>query len=326
MRDQMSETHIPVLRNEILDFLNPNPDGVYVDATIGLGGHSYSILKKSFPTGRLIGIDLDESALAIAKKRLYPFKDRSILIHGNFVELKCLLNTFGISKVDGVLLDLGVSSLQLDTYDRGFSFQHLGPLDMRMDMQLATSAAQIVNNCTPDELMQIFKEYGEERYTKQIVQQIVRVRKETPITTTLQLAEIVEQVYSNKLKSSRESRKMKNKVKRIHPATRIFQALRIQVNGELDNLANGLGAAVSVLKVGGHLCVISFHSLEDRIVKQKFRHYASCCICPPKTPVCICTHEKTLDIVTSKPVLPSQSEIDANPRARSAKLRVATRV
>ncbi len=322
----MSETHIPVLRNEILDFLNPQPNGVYVDATLGLGGHSHCILKSSDPSCRLIGIDLDESALAIAEKRLYAFKDRLVLIHGNFAELHCLLNTCGISEVDGVVLDLGVSSLQLDTPGRGFSFQHLGPLDMRMDVRLTTSAAQIVNNYTSDQLIQIFKEYGEERYAKQIVQRIIQVRTESPITTTLQLAEIVEQVYSKKLRHSKESRKNRNRVKRIHPATRIFQALRIEVNGELNNLVRGLDAVISVLKPGGHFCVISFHSLEDRIVKQKVRHCAKVCICPPKTPVCICRHEKTLDVVTKKPVLPSQSEIDANPRARSAKLRVATRV
>ncbi len=319
----MSETHIPVLRNEILDFFKPIPKGVYVDATIGLGGHSLSILKTSIPSCRLIGIDLDENALAIAEKRLHQFKERISLIHGNFAELQALLNTRGINKVDGVLLDLGVSSLQLDTPERGFSFQHLGPLDMRMDMQTATSATQIINKSTPDQLIQIFRDYGEERFAKQIVQHIVKVRTETPITTTLQLAELVEQVYSKKVKHTKGSQ---NKVKRIHPATRIFQALRIQVNGELHNLARGLDTAVSVLKSGGQLCVISFHSLEDRIVKQKFRHYASRCICPPKVPTCICKHEKTLDIVTKKPVLPSQSEIDANPRSRSAKLRAATRV
>jgi 16S rRNA (cytosine1402-N4)-methyltransferase len=195
-----------------------------------------------------------------------------------------------------------------------------------MDVRLTTSASQIVNNYTSDQLIQTFKEYGEERYAKQIVQHIVKVRTETPITTTLQLAEIVEQVYSNKIKHSKESRKNKNRVKRIHPATRIFQALRIEVNGELNNLVCGLDAAVSVLKPVGHLCVISFHSLEDRIVKQKIRQYARTCICQPKTPVCICKHEKRLDVVTRKPVLPSQSEIDANPRSRSAKLRVAMRV
>ena len=322
----MTETHIPVLRNEILEFFEPIPNGVFVDATIGLGGHSLSILETSAPSCRLIGIDLDESALAIAEKRLFHFKDSICLIHGNFAQIQGLLKPYGIKKVDGVLIDLGVSSLQLDTPERGFSFQHLGPLDMRMDMRTATSATQIVNNSKPDQLIQIFKDYGEERLAKQIVDHIVEVRKETPITTTLQLAEIVERVYFKKAKRSKESHYHRNKVNRIHPATRIFQALRIQVNGELDNLDHALDGVISVLKHGAHLCVISFHSLEDRIVKQKFKHYAKSCICAPKTPVCICNHEKTIDVVTKKPVLPTEIEIDANPRSRSAKLRVARRV
>lgn len=322
----MSETHIPVLRNEILHYLQPNSDGLYVDGTIGLGGHSICILKKSSPSGRLIGIDMDEAALAVTKKRLRSFKDRFTLIYGNFAELQSLLNSCGINEVDGVLLDLGVSSLQLDTPDRGFSFQTMGPLDMRMDMQLSTSAAKIVNESTSEELSQIFKEYGEERYAKQIAQQIVDVRKNTPIRTTIQLAEIVVKVYSYKVKYTKDKLKRLNRENMIHPATRVFQALRIEVNRELQNLSQGLDAAISVLKSGGQLCVISFHSLEDRIVKQKFRHYAKNCICSPKTPVCICQHEKLLDIVTNKPLLPSQEEIDANPRSRSAKLRVATRM
>ena len=322
----MSEAHIPVLRNEILNFLQPNPKGYYVDGTIGLGGHSSYILKKSSPSGRLIGIDMDESALAVAKNRLHSFEDRLRLIHGNFAELHRLLDTCGISKVDGVLLDLGVSSLQLDTPDRGFSFQNSGPLDMRMDMRLSTSASQIVNESKPEKLIQIFREYGEERFAKQIAQQIVDVRKNTPIRTTIQLSEIVERVYSYKAKYTKDSIKNQSRDNRIHPSTRVFQALRIEVNNELQNLSQGLTAAISVLKSGGHLCVISFHSLEDRIVKHHFREYARVCICPPKTPVCICKHEKLLDVVTSKPVTPTKCEIDANPRSRSAKLRVATRV
>lgn len=325
-RELMSETHIPVLRNEILIFLQPNSNGLYVDGTIGLGGHSICILKKLHPSGRLIGIDMDAEALEVAKNRLHSFKDRLRLIHGNFAELQRLLNTCGISKVDGVLLDLGVSSLQLDTPERGFSFQNIGPLDMRMDMRMSTSASQIVNQSTSEKLIQIFKEYGEERYAKQIAQQIVDVRKNTTISTTTQLAEIVERVYSYKVKYAKDSIKKQSRDNRIHPATRVFQALRIEVNSELKNLSQGLDAAISVLKSGGHLCVISFHSLEDRIVKQHFRQWAKTCICPPKTPVCICKHEKLLDVVTRKPVIPSQDEIDANPRARSAKLRVATRV
>ena len=319
----MSETHIPVLRNEVLDFLKPEPDGVYVDATIGLGGHSLWILKKSHPSGCLIGIDLDASALAIAEKRLHAFKERLSLIHGNFAQLVQLLEIHGINEVDGVLLDLGVSSLQLDTPDRGFSFQHLGPLDMRMDERMPISAAQIINDSTPDKLIKIFKEYGEERYAKRIVRNIVAARAERPITSTLQLAEIVVNVCFNKVKRSKTPAQ---KAREIHPATRVFQALRIEVNAELNNLALGLNAAVSVLKPGKCLCVISFHSLEDRIVKRQFQQLAKTCICPPKTPICICEHQQVLQVVTNKPVLPSTSEIEANPRARSAKLRVAIKV
>jgi 16S rRNA (cytosine1402-N4)-methyltransferase len=194
----MSETHIPVLRNEVIDFLKPKPEGIYVDATIGLGGHSLYILKESHPTGRLIGIDMDANALAIAEKRLQAFKERFILIHGNFAQLQQLLKTHRINEVDGVLLDLGVSSLQLDTPNRGFSFQHLGPLDMRMDVRMPTSAAQIVNESSPDKLIKIFKEYGEERYAKRIVRHIVVARAEKPITSTLQLAEIVATTCRNR--------------------------------------------------------------------------------------------------------------------------------
>ena len=322
----MSETHIPVLRNEVLDFLKPKSGGIYVDATIGLGGHSLWILKKSYPTGRLIGIDMDADALAIANKRLHAFKKRLSLIHGNFAHLQEILKTDGIRQVDGVLLDLGVSSLQLDTANRGFSFQYPGPLDMRMDVQMPTSAAHIVNDSTPDKLIKIFREYGEERYAKQIARHIVAARAKKPITTTFQLSEIVENAYSIKAKRSKVPAQNRQKGREIHPATRVFQALRIEVNAELDNLVLGLDAAVSVLKPGGCLCVMSFHSLEDRIVKRQFRQSAKTCICPPKIPMCICEHQQVLQVVTNKPVLPSASEIAANPRARSAKLRVAIRV
>ncbi len=322
----MSETHVPVLRNEVLDFLKPKPEGIYVDATIGLGGHSLSILKESHPTGRLIGIDMDENALAVADKRLQTFKERFTLIHGNFAQLQQLLETHRINEVDGVLMDLGVSSLQLGTPNRGFSFQHLGPLDMRMDVRMDTSAAKIVNESPPDKLMKIFKEYGEERYAKRIVRHIVVARSEKPITSTLQLAEIVMGAYSTKAKQSKTSKLHAHRRRQIHPATRVFQALRIEVNAELDNLVLGLESVVSVLKPGGCICVISFHSLEDRIVKRQFRQFAKTCICPPKIPVCICEHKQVLQVVTNRPILPSTSEIEANPRARSAKLRVAIRV
>ncbi|MCY4404224.1 MAG: 16S rRNA (cytosine(1402)-N(4))-methyltransferase RsmH [Candidatus Poribacteria bacterium] len=319
----MSETHIPVLRNEILDFIKPNSEGIYVDATIGLGGHGLWILQRSLPSGRLIGIDRDVDALAIAKKRLHSFKDRLSLIHGNFAQLQQLLELQSISKVDGVLMDLGVSSLQLDSPARGFSFQQSGPLDMRMDTQISISASDVINNSSPDKLIQIFREYGEERYAKQIVRKIVAVRSEQQITTTRQLADIIENVYSNNAKRSKASL---HKRKSIHPATRVFQALRIEVNSELENLKLGVESAISMLKIGGSICIISFHSLEDRIVKQIYRKHAKSCICPPKTPVCICEHKKSLDIITNRPLVPSKSEIEANPRARSGKLRVAIRV
>ncbi len=319
----MSEIHIPVLRNEITALMNPEPGGIYVDATVGLGGHSICILDKSFPTGQLVGIDRDACALAIAKKRLRTYKERFRLIHGNYADLPKLLESHGFYTVDGVLMDLGVSSLQIDTPERGFSFQHSGPLDMRMDRQICVSATQIINDSTPDKLIRVFTEYGEERYTKKIVKQIIAERERKPINTTHHLANIIENVYSS---NTKYSKRPSNKNKSIHPATRVFQALRIEVNAELDNLTLGLEAAVSVLKPGGCLCVISFHSLEDRIVKQIFRKHGKTCICPPKTPICICEHKKSLRVITNKPVNPTATEIELNPRARSAKLRAAIKV
>ncbi len=322
----MSESHIPVLRDEVIDFLKPKSEGVYVDATIGLGGHSQCILEHSSPNGRLIGIDLDVHALEITKKRLQLYKERFSLVKGNFAQIHNLLLDFGISEVDGVLLDLGVSSLHLDSADRGFSFQRVGPLDMRMDVEMSTSAADIINDSPVEKLSDIFKEYGEERYAKQIAENIVFVREKIPVKTTIQLAGIVEDVYSYYKPKSRSIRSSLKKSRNIHPATRVFQALRISVNKELENLSCGLEGAVNVLKPGGVLIVISFHSLEDRIVKHHFQKCAKSCICPPKTPICICEHKKRLKIVTKRPVLPSENEIGTNPRARSAKLRVATRL
>lgn len=322
----MSETHIPVLRDEVITYINPKPEGVYVDATVGLGGHSLSILQASSPTGQVIGIDRDESALTKTQKRLNGFQDRFILIQGNFVEIQKLIQKHKIDRVDGVLFDLGVSSLQLDTPERGFSFQHLGPLDMRMDKQLSRTAQHIVNDSTPKTLIKIFLEYGEERFAKRIVHHIVTSRSSEPITNTLQLAKIVENAIPIR-SYFKKSKKSKQKASyRIHPATRIFQALRIAVNDELNNLKRGLEAAVSALKRDGCLCVISFHSLEDRIVKQEFKKFAKDCICSPKTPICICNHNRTLNVLTKHPILPNLHEIEANPRSRSAKMRVAIRV
>ena len=312
----MDRVHIPVLCDEVLNFLKPQSDGIYVDGTVGLGGHSYAILNASAPNGCVIGIDLDSEALAIAKERLHPFEDRCRLINGNFAEMPILLEGCAIDAVDGVLLDLGVSSLQLDTPARGFSFNHTGPLDMRMQgehEEVVPTAMQVVNDTPMDTLIDIFKRYGEERFARRIAAQIIKARQKTPIMTTTHLAEIVK-------------RAVPQKPSKIHPATRVFQALRIHVNRELENLKAGLDVAISLLKPGGCLCVIAFHSLEDRIVKRRFQTCARTCICPPKTPVCICGHKPSLQILTKRPVVPDASAVQHNPRARSAKLRVARKL
>lgn len=317
----MSMNHVPVLSKEILNYLNPNQDGIFVDATLGLGGHSQHILKHCDFIDRLIGIDLDKSALLIAKEKLYEYKDKIYFVHGNFSNLINLLGSIGVNRIDGIMMDLGVSSLQLDTPGRGFSFQQSGDLDMRMDAGIGISAADIVNDSQPEELINIFKDFGEERYSKRVVREIVATRKQERITTTLQLANIVENAFPIKVYS-----KSRSNSRSIHPATRVFQALRIVVNNELDNLREGLDAAVSLLNPGARICIISFHSLEDRIVKRRFQTLSKNCICPPKTPICICNHKKVLNITTKRPVIPSNDEIEYNPRARSAKLRVATKI
>ena len=317
----MNTQHIPVLYDRVVEFLRPKPDGVYIDGTVGLGGHSAAILETSAPDGRVIGIDLDLEALAIAEDRLRAFGGRCSLVSGNFAEMDVLLERHSVHAVDGILLDLGVSSLQLDTPHRGFSFSHTGPLDMRMnprealgsDRNTAVTAMQVVNDSPMDVLVDIFKRYGEERFAKRIAGRVVRARQQEPITTTTQFAEIIKQ-------------SVPQKASKIHPATRVFQALRIHVNAELENLEAGLDAAVSLLKLNGCLCVITFHSLEDRIVKHRFRTWAKTCICPPKTPVCICEHSPSVEILTKRPVLPNETEIQQNPRARSAKLRAVRKL
>lgn len=309
----MDTQHIPVLCDKVVDFLKPKSGGVYIDATLGLGGHSSAILEKSSPNGRIIGIDLDADALEIARARLHTFADRYLLIRGNFARMDALLENYSVDSVDGILLDLGVSSLQLDTPGRGFGFKHPGLLDMRMNLRQPLLAVQVVNDSAIETLIDIFKRYGEERFARRIAYRIVQARQQEPITTTTRLAEIVKAAVPQKASS-------------IHPATRVFQALRIYVNAELENLDAGLDAAISLLKPGGCLCVITFHSLEDRIVKRRFQKYARACICPPKTPVCICEHEPSLQILTKRPVLPTASEVQENPRSRSAKLRAARKI
>lgn len=318
----MDTHHIPVLCDKVIDFLSPKSEGVYIDGTVGLGGHSAAILETSVPNGRVIGIDLDVEALSIAKSRLHGFGERSSLINGNFAEMDVLLETrHSIHAVDGIVLDLGVSSLQLDTPHRGFSFNHTGPLDMRMnarqtlnsERETDLTAMRVVNNSPLDTLVDIFKRYGEERFARRIAHRIIQTRQATPIRTTMQLAEIVKQAVPKG-------------VSKIHPATRVFQALRIHINAELENLETGLDVAIQLLKQGSCLCIITFHSLEDRIVKHCFQKCARACICPPKTPICICEHTASLEILTRRPISPDAVEVQHNPRARSAKLRVARKL
>ncbi len=319
----MSGNHIPVLVDEVLQFLQPKNHGFYVDGTVGLGGHAAVILQKSAPNGSLLGIDLDSEALAIAKERLHEYRERVTLVGGNFAHLDRLPQLprgvaqpeAMISQIDGILLDLGVSSLQLDTPARGFSFTHSGPLDMRMDTSQSLSAAHVVNRHPEDALATIFTQFGQERWSKRIARQIAYARKRKSISTTCQLAEIVLDAIPPKSTGWR-----------IHPATRVFQALRIYVNDELKSLHSGIRCAASALKPGGRLCIISFHSLEDRIVKERFRTLSRACICPPKTPICVCQHTPTLQILTKRPIPPTPDEVRRNPRSRSAKLRVAMKI
>ncbi|MCZ6677095.1 MAG: 16S rRNA (cytosine(1402)-N(4))-methyltransferase RsmH [Candidatus Poribacteria bacterium] len=316
----MNVPHTPVLVSEAVEALKPKSSGFYVDGTIGLGGHAAAILQACPPNGRLLGIDLDAAALAIARERLREYEGRLTLAQGNFADLDQILEKHthqpkADAKVDGILLDLGVSSLQLDTPDRGFSFTHAGPLDMRMSRSQSLSAAQVVNQSTESELAHIFTRFGEERWSRRIAHRVVQARKVQPISTTLQLAEVVLQAIPQKATRGR-----------IHPATRVFQALRIYVNNELKNLHAGIDCAVSTLKPDGRICVISFHSLEDRIVKERFRALSRACICPPKTPICVCHHTPSLQILTKRPITPKPDEIRQNPRSRSAKLRAAVRI
>ena len=320
---KMSGDHIPVLADEVVQFLQPKNHGFYVDGTVGLGGHAAVILRKSAPSGFLLGIDLDSQALIIAEERLCEYKERVTLVGGNFAHLNQLLQLHHgadppettIPQIDGVLLDLGVSSLQLDTPTRGFSFTYDGPLDMRMDTNQSLSAAHVVNRYPEEKLTTIFTQFGQERWARKIARQIFQVRKHKRISTTHQLAEIVLDAIPSKSTGWR-----------IHPATRVFQALRIYINDELKNLHSGIYCAASALKPGGRLCVISFHSLEDRIVKEQFRALSRDCMCPPKTPICVCQHTPTLQILTKRPIAPNPNEVRHNPRSRSAKLRVAMKI
>ena len=305
--------HLPVLLKEVVEQLRPQRGGLYVDCTVGGGGHAERILRACAPEGRLIGLDCDDEALAASRERLAAHEGRVQLMRANFAELQETLMSLGVTAVDGLVFDVGVSSRQFDEPSRGFSFQREGPLDMRMNRSAGQSAQDVIRDASVEELTRIFRVYGEERRARAIAIRIDRERARQPITTTTQLAGVVEQVLGPKRSG-------------IHPATRVFQALRIQVNRELENLERGLVAAVNVLKSGGRVAVISFHSLEDRIVKQFFVRMSTGCVCPPQMVGCSCGRKEMMRLVTRKPVTPTSEEAQQNPRARSAKLRVAEKI
>jgi 16S rRNA (cytosine1402-N4)-methyltransferase len=302
--------HVSVLYHEVLNALRPASPGLYVDATIGAGGHAWGLLQKSKPKGMLLGLDVDPRALELADQRLKSFSGRFHLSLSSYIELRNELLTRGWDHVDGIIIDLGVSSMQIDSPERGFSFQKDGPLDMRFDPSQPVSAEDLVNHNSENDLADLIWKYGEERNARRIARVIVENR---PISTTLQLAELIKQV----------SRSHQD---RINPATRTFQALRIAVNHELDSLEVFLPQAVEVLKPGGRLAVISFHSLEDRIVKQYFRNESRDCICPPDQPVCTCGHKAVIKEITRHPIIAQEDEVKENPRSRSAKLRIVERL
>ncbi len=307
--------HRAVMVREVIASLRCRAGATYVDGTVGGGGHAEAILRATAPDGLLIGIDADEEAIGQTEQRLAPFGDRKILIKGNFADMETILAEKNVGRVDGILLDLGVSSHQLDTPERGFSFTLDAPLDMRMDKDSGKSAADLVNTLPWKELAGIIKDYGEERMAGRIARAIARGRENSPIRTTAELAGVV--LRAMPADAARQ---------KIHPATRTFQALRIAVNDELAQLQKGMAAGLERLGQGGRFSVISFHSLEDRIVKNAFRTGEKGCICPPDLPVCNCGRKPTLKVLTRKPVIPGEEEIRDNPRARSAKLRTAERI
>ena len=312
--EKQAPLHIPVLLDECIENLNIKPDGIYLDGTLGMGGHSYEIASR-LSAGRLICIDRDETAIERAGRRLAPFGEKVTLVHANFSDAAAVLDALSIAGVDGMLFDLGVSSPQLDEAERGFSYMLDAPLDMRMDGSSALTAWQVVNTWDEARLNRILWDYGEERYARRITGAILKRRAEKPIESTLELVEVI--------KSAMPASALREKQ---HPAKRSFQAIRIAVNDELGAVSAMLETAPDKLNKGGRLCVISFHSLEDRIVKSGIHARENGCTCPREAPVCTCGFVQTLRSVTRKPILPSEEELERNPRARSAKLRVAERV
>jgi 16S rRNA (cytosine1402-N4)-methyltransferase len=302
--------HVPVLLDEVIAGLQPQQGGYFVDCTVGLGGHAAAILEKISPTGRLLGIDADPEAIKLSQDKLSDYGEAVTLVNDNFVNLEAICKRCHFHPVDGILFDLGVSSLQLDTAARGFSFHLDAPLNMRFDPGQGLTASDIVNSFSEQELAKLIEKYGEERHSRRIARYIVQNR---PIGTTVELARLVAQASGGKRA-------------RIHPATRTFMALRIAVNSELQNLELALKQTINLLRPGGSLTVISYHSLEDRIVKQFMRYAASSCLCPPGTVICRCGHEPTLKLISRKVIKPTSLETESNPRSRSAKLRIAERL
>ena len=310
----MEFNHISVLLNECIEGLNIKENGIYVDGTLGGGGHSSHIAAK-LTTGRLIGIDQDTDAIQAASKRLEPYKNVFTAVHSNFYNVREVLDNLGIEKADGFLLDLGVSSYQLDEADRGFSYMHDAPLDMRMNRENEYSAWNVVNEKSEKELNDIIFKYGEEKWAKRIAQFIVQERAIKPIETTYELVEVIKKAVP--LGARRDG---------PHPAKRTFQAIRIEVNGELAILDKTVDDMVASLNPGGRLCIITFHSLEDRIIKNAMKRHENPCVCPPEFPVCVCGKKPDGKVITRKPILPSDEELELNPRSRSAKLRILERI
>ncbi len=310
----MEFKHTSVLLQETVDGLNIRPDGIYVDGTLGGGGHSYEICRRLGEKGSIVGIDQDAAAIEAASNRLKDFGEKVTIVRSNYCDMKSRLQELGICKVDGIVLDLGVSSYQLDTAERGFSYREDAPLDMRMDTRQTMTARDIVNDYSQKELCRVIRDYGEDKFAANIAKHIVMARSKAPIETTGQLTEVI-----------RAAIPMKYQKKSGHPAKRTFQAIRIELNRELEVLRDSLDDMIDLLNPGGRLCIITFHSLEDRIVKSAFRKNENPCTCPPDFPVCVCGKVSKGSIVTRKPILPSEEELEYNSRSKSAKLRVFER-
>ena len=311
----MEFKHKSVLLNETIDGLNIKPDGIYVDGTLGGGGHAYEVCRRLGEKGSIVGIDQDAAAIEAASARLKDFGEKVTIVRSNYCDMKSKLHELGIDKVDGIVLDLGVSSYQLDTAERGFSYREDAPLDMRMDTRQKMTARDIVNDYTEADLYRVIRDYGEDKFAKNIAKHIVQARAGKPVETTAELSEII-----------RASIPMKFQKKSGHPAKRTFQAIRIELNRELDVLRDSLDDMIDLLNPGGRLCIITFHSLEDRIVKSAFRKNENPCTCPKDFPVCVCHKVSKGKCVTRKPILPSEEELEMNSRSKSAKLRVFERV